>query len=116
MAYIPNDATGDALRRFIKNGSNLSELMEIDFFVAVPSKQKGNQVALEARALGFNASVEFDVENSDWTCYCTKTLIPEYLEVVKIEKQLSYIAKPHGGYTDGFGSFGNADTNERGKV
>ncbi|MES9904409.1 MAG: ribonuclease E inhibitor RraB [Sedimenticola sp.] len=111
MASIPNDETGNALRQFVKDGSDLSEFMEIDFFVAIPSKQKGNEVALEARELGFKTSVELDVESGEWTCYCTKTLIPEYLEVVKIEKQLSTIAKLRGGYADGFGSYGNADTN-----
>lgn len=39
------------------------------------------------------------------------TLIPEYLEVVEIEKQLSTIAKLHGGYAEGFGSCRNAGAN-----
>lgn len=111
MTSIPNDETGNALRQFVKDGSDLSKFMEIDFFVAVPSKQKGNEVAFEAGKLGFKTSVELDVESSEWTCYCTKTLIPKYLEVVKIEKQLSTIAKSYGAFTDGFGSYGNADTN-----
>lgn len=113
MTHIPNDETGVALKQFVKDGSDLSKLMEIDFFVAIPSKQKGNKVALEAEELGFKTSIEFDVESGEWTCYCTKTLIPEYLEVVKIEKQLSSIAKQHDGYVDGFGSYGNADRRGR---
>ncbi len=109
MIHIPNDETGTALKQFAKDGSDLSKLMEIDFFVAIPSKQKGNEVALEAGRLGFKTSVELDVESSEWTCYCTKTLIPEYIEVVKLEKQLSTIANQHDGDIDCFGSYGNAD-------
>jgi regulator of RNase E activity RraB len=110
MEPIPNDETGEALREILKNGSDLTRPMEIDFFVAVPSKKTGNQVALKAKALGFKISVEQDDETGDWTCYCTKTLIPEYSKVVKIEKQLSSISKVYGGYSDGFGSYGNVKT------
>jgi regulator of RNase E activity RraB len=104
---IPNDETGEALRQFLKNGSDLTKPMEMDFFVAVPSEKTGKQVAAKANKLGCKVSVEQDGETGDWTCYCTKTLIPDYSEVVKIEKQLSSIAQPYGGYADGFGSYGN---------
>jgi Regulator of ribonuclease activity B len=109
MKPIPNDATGNALKRFAKMGSDLTKPMEINFFVAVPSKEFGNKVALKAGELGFTTSVEQDDETLDWTCYCTKVLIPEYSEVVKVEQQLDSIATEFGGYADGFGSFGNAE-------
>lgn len=81
--------------------------MEVDFFIAVPSKKAGNQVAIKAEKFGFKVSVEKDEETGEWTCYCTKTLVPEYSEVVRIEGELNSIAKPYGGYADGFGSYGN---------
>ncbi len=107
MAALPNDATGEALNEFIKNGSDLTKPMEIDFFVAVPSEKTGDEVAIRVKPLGFRVSVEQDTKSGDWTCYCTKTLIPEYTEVIKIEKLLTNIAEPFGGYSDGFGSYGN---------
>lgn len=109
MKPIPNDATGNALKRFAKMGSDLTKPMEMDFFVAVPSKDAGNKVALKVRELGFATIVEQDDETRNWTCYCTKVLVPEYSEVVKIEQQLDSVAKEFGGYADGFGSFGNAE-------
>jgi regulator of RNase E activity RraB len=108
METIPNDETGAALKQFIRAGSDLTKKMAIDFFVAVPSKEQGNEIALQVDKLGFKTNVEFDIEADDWTCYCTKVLVPDYSEIIKIEKQLSSIAKHHGGYLDGFGSFGNA--------
>jgi regulator of RNase E activity RraB len=51
-------------------------------------------------------------EELSWTCYCTKTFVPDYSEVVRIEEQLNSIAKEFGGYGDGFGSFGNAEEDE----
>ena len=108
MNSTPNDDTSEALIRYKADGSDFTEPMEIDFFVAIFSEEKGNLVSSEAQALGFRTSVELDSETSEWTCYCTKTLIPEYSEVVKIERQLDDLARPYGGYIDGFGSYGNA--------
>jgi Regulator of ribonuclease activity B len=109
MKPIPNDATGQALKRFAKTGSDLTKPMEIDFFVAVPSEDAGNKVALKAGELGFATSVEQDDVTLDWTCYCTKILVPEYSDVVKIEQQLDSIGREFGGHADGFGSYGNAE-------
>lgn len=109
--HFPNDATGDALRRFEQsNGFDISKPLEIEFFVVIPSKKMGNKVALKVSNLGFKTSVEkdgIDEAEYEWTCYCTKTLIPNYYEIVKIEEELDNIAKLYGGYIDGFGSFGN---------
>jgi hypothetical protein len=109
MKPIPEDATGKALRLIAKNGSDLTKPLEMDFFVAAPSEEAGGEVALKAGVLGFTTSVELDEEDQEWTCYCTKVLVPEYSEVVKIERQLDSIAKEFGGYADGFGAFGNAE-------
>ena len=109
MESLPDDATGAALRRFADAGSDLTRPMEMDFFVAVPSETAGNAVAAVAREQGFTTSVEQDAETANWTCYCAKTIVPSYDEVVQIETLLDGIARLHGGHADGFGSFGNAD-------
>lgn len=108
MNPMPDDETGNALREFQANGFELSKPLDMDFFVAVPSKKTGDQVAVKVKSLGFKTSVEQDDETGDWTCYCTKTLIPEYFEVVRIEKELDSIAQPLGGFADGFGSYGDS--------
>ncbi|PAU77003.1 hypothetical protein CK501_15670 [Halovibrio salipaludis] len=108
MGQFPDDETGDALNQFQENGFDLSKPMEVDFFVAVPSKSSGEYVAVKAEEAGFSVSVEQDVETGEWTCYCTKKILPEYSEIVKLEKQLDKMAGLYGGYADGFGSFGNS--------
>ena len=107
MDIFPEDETGNALREFQRNGFDLSQPMDIDFFVAVPSKVSGEKVALKVQSLGFQASVEQDEETREWTCYCTKRIVPDYHEIVSIENDLMSISKPFGGYSDGFGSYGN---------
>lgn len=108
MNQFPDDETGDALSQFQENGFDMSRPMEVDFFIAVPSEQAGNQLAREAKKLGFNVSVEKDDDSGEWTCYCTKRLVPEYTEIVRIEKDLDNLASSYGGYADGFGSYGNS--------
>mgnify|MGYP001826324664 CR=1 FL=1 len=109
MASLPDDATGDALQGLVDHGSDLARPMEMDFFVAVPSETSGDAVAAKAQEHGFRTSVEKDDETSDWTCYCTKTIVPAYAEVVRLENLIDEIAQPHGGHADGFGSYGNAE-------
>ncbi|HSM42049.1 MAG TPA: ribonuclease E inhibitor RraB [Afifellaceae bacterium] len=106
---LPDGATGNALKRLADRGSDLALPMEMDSFIAVPPEASGLAVAAEVREHGFATSVERDAETGDWTCYCTKTIVPSYIEVVRIENRLDELARPHGGYADGFGSFGNAD-------
>jgi hypothetical protein len=102
------DATAAALARYVAHGSDLSRPMEMDFFVVVPSEMAGAAVAARVKPLGFVPSVEQDDETHRWTCYCKKTIIPSYDNVVRSEQQLDEIAREHGGHADGFGSFGNA--------
>jgi len=85
----------------------MSKPMAMDFFVAVPSEEAGNQAASKIGTLGFETSVEKDAETNGWTCYCSKSLIPHYEDVVRIENQLDEFSKPFGGSIDGFGTFGN---------
>jgi hypothetical protein len=110
MMSVDHDATKKALQRIADDGSYLSLPLEMDFFVAVPNEVSGRTIASRARGLGFATSVECDAETGEWTCYCTKVIVPAYDVVVGIEQQLGELARDVGGYADGFGTFGNADS------
>src|SRR5262245_8764946 len=95
----PNDADGDALRRVAADGSDMSLPMEIDFAVAVPSQEAGERVAAEARRLGFVVKLTADAcdekpDASSWSCYCTKSMVPAYDALLKVQQQLDEIAAP----------------------
>lgn len=107
MDQFPNDATGDALNEFKKNGFDLTKPMEMDFFIVIPSEEIGEKISTEVKRLGCKVSVEQDDDTKEWTCYCTNTMIPFYDDIIKFEEDLNNIASQYGGYTDGFGSFGN---------
>jgi regulator of RNase E activity RraB len=101
------DSTAAALKRLEEDGSDLNRPMEIDFFAAVPNKVAGKQVEAEARKLGYSTAVEQDEDTGEWTCYCTKKLVPVLAAVEAIEREIDTIARRYGGHGDGFGSFGN---------
>jgi hypothetical protein len=105
---VQGDATWAALQRIAQDGSDLGRPLQMDFFVAVPNEESGQVVASRASALGFTTSVERDSETGAWTCYCTKIIIPRYEIVAGIESQLDALAYDVDGYSDGFGTFGNA--------
>ena len=109
----PNDADGDALRRVLADGSDMSKPMEIDFAVAVPSREAGERVAEQAKQRGFRVDLVPDAHEEEpdattWTCYCTKTMVPEYDELLSVQRELDDLSKPFGGWSDGWGTFGNA--------
>jgi hypothetical protein len=85
------------LRRYRAEGSDLSRPMEIDFFVAVPNKEAAESVAQHARSLGFKTNMEPTAAKGEWTCYCTKTLVPSFDNVRAIEHELDAIARTRGG-------------------
>jgi hypothetical protein len=109
---LPRDATGDALQRLVDHGSDLDRPMQIDFAVAVPTREAARHVAREARRRGYATDITHDQLGDDdfpWSCYCTRTLVPSYRNVCAAEAELDAIARPVGGHADGFGSFGNAE-------
>jgi regulator of RNase E activity RraB len=105
---FPNDADGDALRRVLKSGSDLSRPMVIDFLVDVPGPEVGEAVAHAAMKLGYQTKVGYDDEDAAWTCCCTREMIASYAGVVSRQAELNLIAEPLGAFCDGWGTFGNA--------
>lgn len=107
---LPDDATGDALRRVLDDGSDLSQPMVIDYHISVPDATSGRQIAERAASLGFDAEVVLDSETGEFTVWCTRRMIATYDAITEDERRLDEIAQPYGGYLDGWGTFGNAES------
>ena len=106
---IPQDATGDAIRRVRDSGSDLSKPMVIDFHIAVPSEVSGGRIAIGAQKGGYKTEVYCDDTGKNWTCQCSKTMIASHSAITQIEQELGTLSKSEGGYMDGWGTFGNGD-------
>lgn len=111
---IPYDDEGDgnALRFLLRDGSDLSKPMEIDFCILAPDEATGRRIAALVAPLGYQVEVSDDGCANGWTCYCTRTLIPDYDAIIEIQASLDALARPFGGKIDGWGSFGNAPGNQ----
>ena len=105
---IPDDDTGQAIKRWAMEGSDLNEPMKIDFFINVADEVIGSQLSVNPALSDFKVFVERDDDTGRWTCYCTITMIPDYRAIINIETLLADVAKGLGAGYDGFGSFGNA--------
>jgi hypothetical protein len=102
---IERQATLDALDRMREDGADLSKSLDIDFHVAVPSREAGQVVASEAEVHGFRTRIVQDDRDASWTVWCTRALVPTEPTIARFEVLLDGIAQPHGGYIDGWGSW-----------
>jgi hypothetical protein len=105
---LPSDADGDALRRLISDGSDLSKPMAIDFAVLVPNREVGLAYAIVVEPLGFRVDVKRGGATGRWTCYCSRTMVPSYEAMISTQELLEELGRPYGAKPDGWGSFGNA--------
>lgn len=109
MNKYPNDADGDALKRVEDDGSDMSKPMVVDFHIAVPNKVAAEKIAAQVKSLGYSSEIWQDEELGEWNCECSKAMLATYNEIVLCQKELDRVAKSHGGYTDGWGTFGNIE-------
>lgn len=109
MAHeYPDDSDGDALRRVMNDGSDMSKPMFIGFQVAVPDETAAKALAEVAYKLGYRVSV-YDSEECrlPWTCECSTRMLATYEGVLAVQAELADISKQFGGFPDGWGTFGN---------
>lgn len=113
---FPNDADGDALRRVVALGSDLSRPMYIDFQVAVPAKAAAKELSELTQKLGYHVKVYASPGCSlPWTCECSTRMLASYEGVIAIQTELAILAEPFKGHPDGWGSFGNAPDETQGR-
>lgn len=119
----PNDLDGDVLRMIAEDGNDMTVPMEVDFHVALPTEDAANTVAAAVSELGYEAFVDYDDGEDDedvteeeitepWTCTCRKEMALKYEDIMAVQAQLDEIARPLGGYSDGWGTFGNLEENQ----
>lgn len=105
---LPSDTDGDALRRLVAAGSDLSRPMTIDFAMSVPNEEAGSRFANIARSLGYQIDLDQDEESGEWTCYCSKEMVPTHEALLSAQRELTVGGAPFGAVADGWGSFGNS--------
>ena len=54
-----------------------------------------------------DASGASEADEITWTCNCQRRKVATYDAIVAVQAELDALSEPHGGYSDGWGSFGN---------
>ena len=113
----PDDIDGEVLQMIADDGNDMSKPMIVDYHVAAATEDTAEKIASAAEKLGYEVAIDFDdgedAEEDEeitepWTCTCRRQMLLQYDAVVAAQKQLDEIARPLGGYSDGWGTFGNA--------
>jgi regulator of RNase E activity RraB len=105
---FPNDADGDALRNLIRNASDLSRPILVDFHVALPSEDAAKSLADVTSKLGYKVNIYESPECSlPWTCQCSSRILATHDALGAYQKELAIFAAKFGAHPDGWGSFGN---------
>ncbi len=118
MTEFPDDADGAVLAELASHGIDLSQPLLIEFPVAVADEATAAIVSKAIAEEGYDYEVEYDEgePNADgiidpddeeygstWTVYASVRMIPEYDEIIRIQEDLDRIARPLGGFSDGWG-------------
>jgi hypothetical protein len=104
---FPNDADGDVLRSLLERGVNFAAPHNIDFCISIPSKEQGDMLLPILKTRGLTGTLERDEESGRWTCYCAKNMMLDYDELMATQALLDELSRPYGGYSDGWGTFGD---------
>jgi hypothetical protein len=88
----------------------MSQPMLIEYSIGVPDELCAQRIAELTTSHGFDVSLCSDEGAGSWSVYCAKKMLATYDGVVAVQTQLNELAHPHGGSCDGWGTFGNGNT------
>jgi hypothetical protein len=106
---IPNDADGDAMRRVIAGGADITRPMVIDFEIDCPDIESARAIASRVPAERFTTRIYTDPTSRNVTCECSRKMLLNHADLQRIQEELTLIAKPSGGCCEAWGTFGNSE-------
>lgn len=110
LAY-PDDDDGDALRRVVALGSDMSKPMCIDFAIDAPSEAIADLCIARLAERDFRSGKFRDDESGRWTINVPVVMTPVYAEIVHFQQVLDDDLRALGAKSDGWGTFGNNPDN-----
>jgi regulator of RNase E activity RraB len=101
---FPDDADGNTLQR-IAEDVDLTRPRIVDFHIAAKSEDSAISIAQACEKLRYHAGVSKDEDDdSSWTVTCTTRMVLNYDSASAFQDELHDLAKPLGGYSDGWGT------------
>ncbi|HEV2576130.1 MAG TPA: ribonuclease E inhibitor RraB [Acidobacteriaceae bacterium] len=105
--FLPNDDNGDALRRLLAEGDDLSLPRNVDFTVVFPDQASAEGFARDLEELGYRVAVKLTEckQEFPWDVVVAKRMQPSHQEIEEFESLLQKTADVWGGHNDGWGCF-----------
>lgn len=109
----------ELLAEMAADGIDLSRPLAIEFMVAAPDDPAATAIARAIRRAGHVADIVHDAGEPDaggdvalddpeygpsWTVYVSVTMVPTPAALAAMQRELDDIARPLGGYSDGWGT------------
>jgi len=116
LPHYPDDADGDALARLAAAGVDMTQPLSLEFAIAAPDERSADAIAKSLSTRGYRAETYFDEGDAEaaadeegefgpsWSVYVSMTMVPNYDRLIRVQEELDQIARPHGGFADGWGS------------
>jgi hypothetical protein len=123
MPTFPDDDDGQVLASLADCGVDLTLPRLIEFAIALPDEESATAIEKALIEQGFDAESWFDAGEPDpddddddeednewddeefgpsWTVYAKIRMVPTYADIVRIQHELTEIAQPFGGFSDGW--------------
>lgn len=111
MRGIPDDDSGDALRRMLAGGDSLTKPRDINFSVVFTDAKSAEDFACPFREKGLKVEITENgcVEDKPWDVTVTKHMVPTHAGITAFEKELEEAAASLNGRNDGWGCFREED-------
>lgn len=122
MTQYPDDADGSVLADLAALGIDMTQPMDIEFPVAAPDEEAAIEIARVLTEAGYEAHIEYDDGEDEeeeqegdeefipgWDVYANVRMVPDYDEIIRIQADLSRLANPLGGMSDGWGVMLDSD-------
>jgi regulator of RNase E activity RraB len=106
----PDDADGDALRKVEAAGADMSQPMVIEFSIEAPDPESARRIAERVSEHGFDPTIHESDDDDSVSVYCARTMLATYEGVVAEQARLTELSAAFGGTCDGWGTFGNTQT------
>ncbi len=110
MSQFPDDGNGDMLQALADAGVDLSNSLELDFYLVFPDKQKAETALNALTALDEGGEVELNFNDLEqWELIVSLNMVPDHAAITAKEAELDKFAKKFGGYNDGWGVMQHQD-------
>lgn len=102
-AMLPDDDTGEVLRAMLDDGDDLTLERDIDFHIVFADGAQAAAFATQAAGVSdlHVAAPEVDDEGI-WQVTATRRMAASHAGITALERLLTTLAEPYGGYPDGW--------------